>query len=219
MREHSSTLILPGSQKTPAACRQCHQLFTPKTVRTQFCSRDCYHAWYASPESFWSKVDQTGECWPWMRSKKRFGHGAAWFDGQLWQASRLAWTLAYGPIPEGFFACHHCDNPPCCRPSHLFLGTQADNIADMVAKGRYRNIMLAHPELAARGDANGSRKHPERVARGERQGCARLTEIHVLAIRAALAAHELTKAQLARQYGVAFMTITCIERRRTWTHI
>lgn len=92
----------------------------------------------ADAERFWSKVAKGQLCWSWLGCKVRKGcpYGRARFGGQLWLAHRLAWTLTYGPIPEGLFACHHCDNPLCVRPEHLFLGTHEDNMRDMVAKGR-----------------------------------------------------------------------------------
>lgn len=88
---------------------------------------------------FWSYVDQSGgpdACWPWMRSVDRQGYGRQVVDGHGWGAHRIAWTLTRGPIPDGLVTCHHCDNPPCCNPAHLFVGTQRENLADMKRKGR-----------------------------------------------------------------------------------
>jgi hypothetical protein len=62
--------------------------------------------------------------------------------GSVWKAHRVAWTLANGPIPAGMHVLHTCDNPPCCNPGHLWLGTQADNMADMARKGRTSNQFL-----------------------------------------------------------------------------
>lgn len=91
---------------------------------------------------FWSKVDKRGddECWNWMGSKDTKGYGKFHsrengkniYPG----AHRVAYTLTCGKIPSGMFICHHCDNPLCCNPNHLFLGTRKDNIDDMMRKGR-----------------------------------------------------------------------------------
>jgi hypothetical protein len=65
------------------------------------------------------------------------GYGKLTFQGRAIYAHRLAYELTIGPIPDGMLVCHHCDNPPCCRPDHLFLGDQKANLADMVAKRRW----------------------------------------------------------------------------------
>lgn len=95
------------------------------------------------PETrFWSHVDKTGDCWLWTASvfKDRYGYGkfnaASEKPTRVVYAHRFSWELANGPIPDGLWVLHHCDNPPCVRPDHLFLGTQSANVADMHSKGR-----------------------------------------------------------------------------------
>ena len=77
-------------------------------------------------------------CIEWQGAKTLRGYGQIGLPGgdQMMRTHRLAWILAHGEIPEGLNVCHSCDNPPCCNVEHLWLGTQADNVADMVAKGR-----------------------------------------------------------------------------------
>lgn len=91
---------------------------------------------------FWSHVDKSGECWEWTAARQPSGYGkmvvGSRLDGsrRFPPSHRLAWELTHGPIPQGLHVLHHCDNPPCCNPAHRFLGTDADNAADKVAKGR-----------------------------------------------------------------------------------
>jgi hypothetical protein len=88
-------------------------------------------------DSFWSKVDIRGphECWEWTAGKLRDGYGYLNAGGKKYIASRIAYQLTYSP-PGSMCVCHTCDNPGCCNPAHLWLGTRAENIQDRVSKGR-----------------------------------------------------------------------------------
>lgn len=90
-------------------------------------------------------IETANGCQEWTGTTDRKGYGQIGVDGKRFKAHRLAWELANGPIPTGLSVLHHCDNPPCCQTDptegypagHLFVGTSADNTADMIAKGRY----------------------------------------------------------------------------------
>lgn len=99
-------------------------------------------------ERFWSKVDKNGpvpehcpelgQCWVWTASYRRDGYGQFGYEGKpSVGAHRVAWIFAEGPIPDGLWVLHHCDNKLCVRRSHLFLGTRTDNIRDMHDKDRH----------------------------------------------------------------------------------
>lgn len=107
---------------------------------------------------------------------------------ELEYAHRVAWRLFRGPIPEGLLVLHHCDNPKCCNPIHLFLGTQADNMADKCAKGRQ--------------------------AKGSKHGRAKLTEGEVAEIR--VNEHGLHQYELAEIYGVSQQLISFIMNNKLW---
>jgi DNA-binding MarR family transcriptional regulator len=98
---------------------------------------------------FWGKVRKFDDgCWLWLGHRDRGGYGSASYQGKTMGAHRVAYLTEVGPIPEGLWVLHKCDNPPCVRPDHLFLGTVADNNADAIAKGRQaRRRGNSHPSL------------------------------------------------------------------------
>lgn len=150
---------------------------------------------FKSPKRFWSKVDvcEHHECWEWQAYRHKRGYGQFSIHGRLWQAHRVAWVLTYGPIPEGLFVCHHCDNRGCCNPYHLFLGTNADNMADAGRKGLLSNSN-----------------------RGERNPSSKLTEDDVLDIRELYATGKWTQEELADEFGVYNTQISQVVTRKRW---
>lgn len=155
----------------------------------------------ADPERrFWPHVRKGEGCWEWSGFLSANGYGKS---GRRQYAHRLSWELANGPIPDGLYVCHRCDNPSCVRPDHLFVGTAADNAADMGAKGR-----------------SAFARHPEIVRRGEQVNTARLTEANVREIIQRLRQPgRPTLRQLAAEYGVAFCAIQGIYSGRAWKHV
>lgn len=124
---------------------------------------------------FWSKV-QSGdenECWNWMCGRLISGYGMFYLQRKNLKSHRVAWALSNNDNPGDHLVCHRCDNPRCCNPAHLFLGSHSDNIQDMLAKNRGnfasgdRHGSRTRPESRATGDRNGSRTKPECIPRGE----------------------------------------------------
>jgi hypothetical protein len=145
---------------------------------------------------FWLQVDRKREgCWEWQGLRAEGGYGRAWLHGTIHRAHRVAWAAVEGELPAGVQVCHHCDNPPCCRPSHLFIGSQADNIADAMEKGR----LVKPPDPTGEGNPS-----------------AILTEEDVRQIKA-LAAEP--RAEVAARFGVSKSCLQDIYKGRTWTHV
>lgn len=207
-------------QPITLTCRFCDSSFRPNSRNPQFCSRSCYRRFKLAPEQtshrFWSKVDKDGECWLWTASLGTTGYGQIGHRGKMVKAHRVAWELTNGPIPNGMYVCHQCDNPPCVRPDHLFLGSPAANTKDMVDKGRAGATL--HPERVPRGDRHGAHTHPEKMARGERHPNTHLTATDVIAIRARFANGEVQQA-IADDYGVCRATVQNIAKRKAWGHV
>jgi hypothetical protein len=144
---------------------------------------------------FWSRVQKTRGCWFFGGSPRR-GYGRLWDNTQrrVVSAHRKAWELYYGPVPIGLSVCHHCDVENCVRPSHLFIGTTGDNVADRDAKGH-----TARPF-------------------GELNPQAKLTTSSVRKIRALLHGG-LSQTQIAAQFGVSRSTIGQIKDGKGWRHV
>jgi len=88
-------------------------------------------------ERLWEHAKQVDSCWEWTSRRDRQGYGRLGIQGASLRAHRIAWIATHGPIPTGLCVLHHCDNPPCINPAHLFLGTPKDNVHDRIAKGRH----------------------------------------------------------------------------------
>jgi hypothetical protein len=140
----------------------------------------------------------------WQGARDTDGYGLVRTPDGMRRAHRWAYEQAIGPIPDGFLVCHHCDNPPCLNPVHLFIGTNADNIADRDAKGR-----------AALGERNGSRLYPERRPRGEAHVRAVLNNERVALIRA-LTQEGRSQRIIARDIGVSRGAVQHVLAGRTW---
>lgn len=137
--------------------------------------------------------------WPWARQSGRYARVSSSLGTTY--AHRWVWEQINGPIPEGYEVCHNCpegDNPSCCRPSHLWVGSHSANIRDAYAKGRMHGNTGNH-------------------ALGEQHHSARLTIADVIEIRRR--AKTEVQRHLAREFGVSAMTINAIVKRRIWRHI
>lgn len=130
-------------------------------------------------------------CHIWTGTKNKAGYGKMWRNGKKIYAHRFAWEMVNGGIPSGLHVCHHCDNPSCVNPDHLFVGTVADNMRDRELKGRGN--------------------HPV----GENASRAKLKPSDVMEIRRS----SLTQRKLAEIYGVAKSTIFLARKGINWSSI
>ena len=142
-------------------------------------------------ERFWARVPKKNknECWEWSGHRHRQGYGFLKVDGTSKLGHRISWEIHYSAIPVGKMVLHRCDNPPCCNPTHLFLGTQKDNMIDCSAKGR--------------------------LCCGEKNVLSRLTSEVVTRIRSAKG----TYREIAKLFGTASSNVSVIKNRQGWKHL
>jgi hypothetical protein len=159
--------------------------------------------------NFWNKVQilDPDSCWEWQAHRDRDGYGSVKLSRKTYRATRVAYSLEFGDLRNDLGVLHKCDNPPCCNPNHLFLGTVLENNRDAKAKGR-----------TATGLRNGKYTKPERTARGERVNTARLTETTVYEIIAKLR-QNVSQQVLATEHNICRQAIWAIAHGKTWKHI
>lgn len=150
-----------------------------------------------TPAAFWGKVNKTTECWIFLGAKTKQGYGRQSVFGKAWLAHRYAYAISKGAIPGGMQVLHKCDNPSCVKPWHLFLGTQQDNMDDMVRKGRHRGSGLL----------------------GESHGRSKISKEDVIKIRNRRANNRETYGSIAEDYPISGVGIRNICVRKNWKHI
>lgn len=178
-------------------CRDNHNKREMERWRLRKKSRPVNHALSVSLEDrFWLGVDNSSgdeSCWPWLRSKTRNGYGVLSRGYKERRAHRFSWTISNGPIPPGMHVLHRCDNPACCNPRHLFVGTHRHNMDDKVLKGRQ--------------------------LRGASHPGAKLSDNQVMEIRKLYDGKTMSNAEIAERYGIEKSSVRLIGLRRTWRHI
>lgn len=202
-----------GGSPMGTFCPQCGKAFHKANRSQQWCSRQCSTAAHFIPieDRFWAKVHKTDTCWLWTASLRNKGYGAFTYEvnGKPVQdrAHRYSYQLHVGDIPPGLFVLHRCDTPACVNPDHLFLGTNQDNVDDMIAKGR--------------AGVSGSKCGIENAKwkRGATHHAARFTEDQIRAIRARYAAGDISYSQLGKLYDAGPGTMAKIVLRLRWKHV
>ena len=163
-------------------------------------TRDCInpsHILWSKNEKFWSNInvkDDLDACWEWKRFSGTEKYAMTTYNGVCEAAHRIAYRLFYSDFPRELYVCHKCDNPPCCNPHHLFVGTHQDNIDDREMKGR--------------------NKMP--LSLGEDHGNHKLTEGDVIEIRRLYETTSHTYRSLGNVFGVSMGNVRKIIKRETW---
>ncbi len=153
---------------------------------------------------FHQYIKKTDTCWEWLKGRGPQGYGKFWYGNYTWGTHRVAYFLHYGVDPDQLLVCHTCDNPACCNPDHLFLGTHLDNNRDRDAKGHTYKGQTHHLAIMNKN--------------GENNGRSKLTTNQVIEIRALREQGEKW-LRLSKRFGVSRRTIKNIVSRKLWKHI
>ena len=149
------------------------------------------------PTRITARIQKSEGCWAWLGAHTSRGYGETWLANRFYTTHRLMYEVAYGPIPDGLDVCHTCDNPGCCNPAHLFLGTPSENGKDASRKGRLRIPII----------------------RGVSHCGAKFTAEQVREIRRAKAETGVTVTELARQYAVSRNVIYRVVLRQSYQDV
>lgn len=187
--------------KIPVTCRNCgtvthfprwrfNRINLPK-----YCSRNCKTAFAPklAAERFWRRVTKTPGCWLWTGTRDEYGYGVVWANDSRNTAHRYSYRLHFGNIPDGLCVLHRCDNRVCVRPDHFFLGTNQDNMNDMVAK--------------------------QRQCRGESMHSSKMTVAKVIEMRRQHDEDGRSIFSLSKEYGIHNKSAHDIIFRKTWKHV
>ncbi len=139
-----------------------------------------------------ARTEAAGECREWSMARQASGYGATWCGGKVVGTHRLMWQLARGPVPHGMHVLHKCDNRPCINPDHLFVGTNAENVADKMKKNRQSN--------------------------GNTMASAKLTAADVRKIRSLWRAGRHEQREIAKMFGISPTNTHVIIANKTWRH-
>jgi hypothetical protein len=143
-----------------------------------------------------------GDCWMWTGRLSKKGYGSMRVSGRRTRVHRASYELYKGPVPDGLFICHQCDNPACVNPDHLFAGTNSDNLQDAANKGR-----LSY------------QRNTENFMRGTGHKQSRLTEDHVRDMRSLYAEEGLSVNELGARFGISHVQAYRIVKRIHWKHL
>ncbi len=141
-------------------------------------------------DCFFNRVDKSGDCWIWLGNIDLEGYGRVQFNLKTVKAHRFSYEMFVGRIPDGLLVCHHCDNPSCVRPEHLFVGTQKDNHRDCEIKGRH--------------------------AKGEKNGRAKITKVEAGEIRELYKTGKYTQQKLGFDFGISQGVVSKILLNELW---
>lgn len=199
-------------------CLGCGAQFNAHSSKLKNCGPECNKVWRlrvsaeTATSRFWKLVNKDGpdhalgKCWVWTGFGTN-GYGMFCANGKRYSASRYSYELLRGPVDPSLWILHHCDNPSCVNPVHLYAGTVIENNADMVARDRYSS-----------GDKHYSKTHPELRPRGVDVPHAKIADAEVLEMRR-LYRDGANLPELANRFSVSSGTVFNAVRGKTWKHL